>query len=113
MKKILLILVLFFCSNIHADEQLLIRKLLNHLENSDVIFFTNQIPYSPKEARNQLESSLIRSGITILTAEDFIHKIATRSYITGHKYYIKTEKGEKLEASNWFSNALKKIRRGK
>ena len=92
------------------DEKENINLLLQSLEKSDAIFFKNSIPYSSHEARELLETDLVRSGITVVSADDFIKRIATRSLDTGHIYYLKLESGEKLKLSVWMSKELEKIR---
>src|SRR5579883_3051748 len=68
------------------SEQEKISYLLNTVGNSELIFVRNGVEYPGLEAKKHLQMKLEASGNAILTADDFIKNIASRSLMTGEPY---------------------------
>ena len=88
-----------------------IKFLLNELEKSNgkIKFIRNGEEFSSKEARNHMQRKLDYVGDKIKTVNEFIDQIATKSSMTGNKYYVVLEDGTKIESAIWLRNLLKKL----
>lgn len=88
-----------------------IKYLLNELEKNEgkLKFVRNGEEFSAKEAKAHMQKKLDYAGKEIKSVRDFIDKIATKSYLTGNKYYVKFPDGKKEESAVWLRELLKKV----
>lgn len=88
-----------------------IKFLLNELEkaNGKIKFIRNGEEFSSKEAKSHMQRKLDYAGDKIKTVNEFIDQIATKSSMTGNKYYVVLEDGTKIESAIWLRNLLKKL----
>lgn len=88
-----------------------IKFLLKELDKpeANLKFIRNGEEFSGKEAREHMQKKLDYAGSKIKTVEDFIDMIATKSYLTGNKYYVKLPDGKKVESAKWLRETLKKL----
>lgn len=119
MKVILIffsIMLFSFSQNKNASKPILteedkIKFLLTELEKQEgkLKFIRNGEEFSAKEAKAHMKKKLDYAGSEIKTVNDFIDKIATKSYLTGNKYYVKLPDGKKEESAIWLREILKKV----
>lgn len=79
-----------------------IRDLIALLEASDVVLIRNNQEYSPAEAADHLQSKLEHAKAEVRTLDDFIEKVASRSWLSGKPYLIRLPGGRTVEAEAWF-----------
>lgn len=87
-------------------EQRKIEYLLAAIESSDLIFVRENTEYSGKDAKAHLQHKLDVAGSHVVTAEDFIEKIASQSSLTGNPYYVQFNDGTREEAGKWLRDKL-------
>ena len=75
-------------------ERARIEYLLERLGKSPHQFVRNSEIYSPPRAVIHLRWKYWRKKESVLTAEDFVKRIATRSHQTGRIYWLRKESGE-------------------
>ncbi len=112
MRKFLSVLiVVLFASNAWAaelTEPQKINALLNAFTTSDIIFIRNGEEHSGKYAYDHFEAKL-KEVQGVVTAEDFITKVASTSRETGSPYMIKLSDGTTMDSSVWLHEKLKEI----
>ncbi len=110
--RLLVLISLLLCSaagNLHArdpqaDQE--IEHLLGYVEKSDARFIRNGTEYSAKEGADHLRDKLKSAGERVKTAEDFITGVATKSYLSGKPYLVKTKDGGTRPVGPWLAEAL-------
>ncbi len=90
-----------------------IDHLLAFVEKSDVRFIRNGSEHSAKESADHLRDKLGRAGDRVKTAEDFIVGIASKSYLSGKSYLVKTPDGKERPTGLWLSEELTRYRADK
>lgn len=84
--------------------------LIRSVENlKDAKFYRNGAYHSASESANHLRMKLNKAGSRIITAEDFIEKIASRSYLSGEKYRIIFSDGKEMDSRDFFYLILRNI----
>ena len=87
--------------------------LLSYIEKSNSRFIRSGTEYGAKEAADHLRMKLQRAGSRVKTADDFIKGIATKSYLLGTPYLIKTADGKTFPTGPWLTEALARHRKSK
>ena len=80
--------------------------LLGYIARTDCRFIRGGKEYGGKEAADHLRSKLSHAGARVQTAEQFIDGLASKSYLTGEPYSIKTNNGQISPAGEWLRQAL-------
>lgn len=70
-----------------------IEFLLNYVATSNARFIRNGNEYSAREGADHLRDKLSSAGERVKSAEDFINGVASRSYLSGKPYLVKTQDG--------------------
>ena len=114
MKNILItsfaILALFSGVVIAQDnaEKKKIDYLLSSIKNYEgAIFIRNGTEHNGKEAAEHLRSKLKSAGGKVQTADDFIRLCASKSFIWGKPYMIRSSDGETTNSEQYFREKLK------
>ena len=91
-----------------TDEKRKIDFLISSIENiKGAKFIRNGTEHDGKEAADHLRSKLKRAGGKVQTAEDFIRLCASKSFISGKPYMIRTSDGETINSEQYFREKLK------
>ena len=83
-----------------------IEFLLNYVATSNARFIRNGSEYSAKEGADHLRDKLSRAGERVKSAEDFIENVASKSYLSGKPYMVKTPEGQIVPTGPWLMQAL-------
>jgi pimeloyl-CoA synthetase len=88
-----------------------IKFLFAEIEKSEgkITFIRNGDEFSALEASKHMKKKLDYAGKEIKTANQFIEKIATKSYMTGNIYMVKLADGQKIESAKWLREILKRV----
>jgi hypothetical protein len=82
--------------------------LISSVENlKGTKFIRNGSEYDGKEAAEHLRMKLINVGKRVQTAEDFIRLCASKSYISGKPYMIRTADGKTIKSEDYFQKKLR------
>ncbi|MBK5273749.1 MAG: DUF5329 family protein [Desulfuromonadales bacterium] len=82
--------------------------LISSVENlKGTKFIRNGSEYTGKEAAEHLRMKLNKAGKRVRTAEDFIRLCASKSYISGKPYMIRTSDGKTMKSEDYFREKLK------
>ncbi len=111
-KKILLLLSLFIIPAL-ADTQAEIDHLLNYVKKTECHYIRNGSVHSGTKAAKHIKAKYEHYKDEIGTAEDFIRLSATKSLVSGSKYYIECPNSPKIESSVWLLEELKRFRNKK
>jgi len=114
MKSILvtsfMVLVLFSGVAIAQDniEKKKIDYLITSIENmKGAKFIRNGTEHDGKEAAEHLRSKLKSAGGRVQTADDFIRLCASKSFISGKPYMIRSSDGKTENSEQYFLEKLK------
>lgn len=95
------------------SEEQKIERLYQEILNSNAIFIRNGVEYNASKAVTHLKLKKSNVGDRIKTAEQFIDYLATKSSMTGIKYYVKLPGGNKIPSGQWLHARLDEIEAGK
>jgi len=85
-----------------------IEFLISSVENlKGTKFIRNGSEYNGKEAADHLRMKLNNVGKKVQTAEDFIKLCASKSYISGRPYMIRTSDGNTIKSEEYFREKLR------
>lgn len=114
MKNILVLTVLMILlsmSDIYSQKQsedVRIRHLINYVSGlENAVFIRNGTEHEAKEAAEHLEMKWQNAGRRVRTAEQFIDRVATKSFLTGNIYYIIMPDGKRRPSSEVLYEALR------
>jgi hypothetical protein len=115
MKKILIIsfvILALFTGTVRAQENIEKKKiefLISSVENlKGAKFIRNGSEYdNGKAAAAHLRMKLQKAGGYVQTADDFIRLCASKSFITGKPYMIRSSDGKTIKAEEYFREKLK------
>jgi hypothetical protein len=94
-------------------EQARIDRLLAEIERTEAVFIRNGKEYGPTKAASHLKRKLFFAGENrILTADEFIRRIATSSAESGEPYKIRLAGGEERKLGDWLTERLAEIEKG-
>jgi uncharacterized short protein YbdD (DUF466 family) len=105
--------ILALCSGVvcarDTGETKKIDFLISSVENlKGTKFIRNGSEYTGKEAAEHLRMKLKNAGKRVQTAEDFIRLCASKSYISGKPYTIRTSDGKTVTSEDFFREKLRK-----
>ena len=114
MKKILValfVILALFSVTASAQDAVEIKKidyLISSVENlKGITFVRNGSEYDGKKAAQHLRMKLKKAGARVQTADDFIRLCASRSYLSGKPYLIRSANGKTITTEAFFRNKLK------
>jgi hypothetical protein len=115
MKNILVtafVILTLFSGAISAQDNIEKKKiefLISSMENlKGAKFIRNGSEYDDgKAAAEHLRMKLRRAGGRVQTVDDFIRLCASKSYITGKPYMIRSSDGKTIKAEEFFREKLK------
>jgi len=106
-----LLLMFFFMPSANArdsHEQEKIDYLINSIANlKGAVFIRNDNEYDAKKAAEHLREKLDYAGEKIRTANDFIDKCATASWLSHRKYLIRFSDGRTVNSATYLREKLK------
>ena len=110
MLKKLLLLVSLLAIPAFADTTAEINHLLNYVKTTECKYIRNGSEHSGVDAAAHIKKKYDYFKDDIKSAEDFIRLSATKSTMTGSKYYIDCPGSSKVESGKWLLSELKKYR---
>ena len=89
-----------------------IDHLLRFVEESKCEFYRNGIGYDSKQAQTHLRRKYesLEKHKLIVSAEDFVEKVATKSSASGYDYQIQCSGQAVVSSRQWFSDELARYR---
>ncbi len=111
MLKKLLLLIVVWTMSLFSDTIAEINHLLKYVKSTECKYIRNGSVHSGAEAATHIKKKYNYFKDDIKTAEDFIRLSATKSTMTGSKYYIQCPKRYKIESQKWLFEELKKYRK--
>ncbi len=86
-----------------------IQRLITALEEADVTFIRNQKEYTASEGAAHIRQKYRTVQQKLLSVEQFIENVATRSSATGKDYLIKLPDGSTVKAGDWLREQADKL----
>ena len=88
-----------------------IQYLLEFVKSSECRFYRNDKEHTAGETVAHMKRKYAHFKEKIKTPEDFIRLTATKSLISGKRYYVILKDGKKLASEAWLLQALEHYRR--
>ena len=110
MSKKFIWIFIILCTGLLADTQAEITHLLNYVKTTQCKYIRNGSEHSGVDAAAHIKKKYDYFKDDIKSAEDFIRLSATKSTMTGSKYYIDCPGSQKVESGKWLLTELKKYR---
>ena len=110
MLKKLLLLISLLAIPAFSDTASEINHLLNYVKATDCKYIRNGKIHTGKEGEKHIKAKYDYYKDDIKTAEDFIRLSATKSMMSGSKYYIECPGSPKVESGKWLLAELKSYR---
>ena len=114
MKSILVttfVVLALFSGAVSAQDNIEKKKidfLISSVENfKGAKFIRNGTEYDGKKAAEHLRMKLKSAGGRVQTADDFIRLCASKSFITGKPYMIRSSDGKTITSEEYFRKKLK------
>jgi len=105
------VILALFSGVVNAQDNIEKRKiefLISSIENlHGAKFIRNGTEHDGKEAAEHLRMKLQKAGSNVQTADDFIRLCASKSYITGKPYLIRSSDGKTIKSERFFREKLK------
>ena len=113
MKKLFLLSFLLCCNSIaaQADYNTEIAHLLEYVKTTECKYIRNGTSHNGTEAVSHIKKKYNYYTKDISSAEDFIRLSATKSTLSGSKYYIKCAGLPKVESGQWLLKELDRYRK--
>ena len=112
----ILVLALSLTMRVHAATSAIAQKEIDHLlgyvKGSNCEFYRNGTWYGPEKAETHLRGkyeSLDKNNL-IVSAEDFVEKVATKSSWSGHPYQMKCGDQAAVSTQQWLNDELARYR---
>ena len=86
--------------------------LLRSIGSSNCTFIRNGDRYDSRSAEDHLRMKYRRGKRYAATSEDFIERLASKSYLSKKAYYIECQGDEKIPSGDWLLERLSEYRRG-
>lgn len=114
LRLVLVSLVISNATPSRAEESLeqTIAFLLHRIEAADATFIRNGQAHTPQEAVDHIKAKYAHFKKDIKTPEDFIRLAASKSWLTGKPYLVRTPEGKEIHLDEWLTEALKAHRAG-
>ena len=112
-KKFFLLSFLLFYNSVsaQANYKTEIAHLLEYVKTTQCTYIRNGTSYNGVEAANHIKKKFDYYKNDVASAEDFIRLSATKSTISGSKYYIKCSGSPKRESGVWLLQELDRYRK--
>jgi len=111
MVAITLALLTLFSGAVNAGDTLEKKKiefLIAAVENlQGAKFIRNSTEHTGKEAAEHLRMKLQKAGNRVRTADDFIRLCASKSFLSGKAYMIRSSAGKTIPSEEFFREKLK------
>jgi hypothetical protein len=91
------------------DETRKIQALLADVERMDATFVRNDKTYDAKTAAEFLRRKWKANDANVVTANDFIEKIASKSSTSGKPYLIRFKDGREVQSGEYLRAELAKL----
>jgi hypothetical protein len=105
------VIMALFSGVVNAQDNIEKRKiefLISSIEKlNGAKFIRNGTEHDGKEAAEHLRMKLQNAGRNVQTADDFIRLCASKSYITGKPYLIRSSDGKTIKSEQFFREKLK------
>ena len=105
------VILALFSGAVSAQDNIEKKKiefLISSVENlKGAKFIRNGSEYDGKEAAEHLRMKLQKAGGKVQTADDFIRLCASKSFITGKPYMIRSSDGKTIKSEEYFREKLK------
>jgi len=88
-----------------------INHLLNYVKTTECTYIRNGDKHDGPDAMNHIQRKYDYFENDIHSAEDFIRLSATKSTMSGSKYYIKCPGQPKVESGRWMLDELARYRK--
>ncbi len=111
MLKKLLLLVSLLALPAFGDSTAEINHLINYVKTTECKYIRNGKVHTGAEGAKHIKSKYDHYKDEIKTTEDFIRLSATKSMMSGKKYYIQCAGSSKVESGKWLLIELKKYRK--
>ena len=106
-----MVVLALFSGVVNAQDNIEKKKiefLISSVENlKESKFIRNGTEHDGKEAVEHLRMKLDKAGGKVQTADDFIKLCASKSYISGKPYLIRSSDGTTVKAEQYFREKLK------
>jgi hypothetical protein len=99
----------FSVSALVPDERRRIEQLLGHIAVAKAGFVREGVEHDGATAAAHLRQKYESAGPKVKTLDEFIDKIASRSWTTGNAYEIKLADGSKVDAATWLRQQAKEL----
>jgi len=96
---------------VQADYKTQIAHLLEYVKTTECKYIRNGTSHNGPEAVSHIKKKYNYFKKDISSAEDFIRLSATKSTISGSKYYIKCAGLPKVESGQWLLQELDRYRK--
>jgi len=91
----------------YADStEMEIEYLLQAIGQSGCVFIRNGKDYSPTNAEKHLRKKYARAKKWVTNGEQFIERLASQSYLSGHPYFIRCHSDEPQPTGVWLAAKL-------
>ncbi len=110
MLKYLIILLMSLALHAQSDYKQEINHLLSFVKNTPCVYIRNGDAHSGEEAVKHIQRKYDYYKDDIASAEDFIRLSATKSTMSGSKYYVQCGNKPKIESSRWLLAELQHYR---
>lgn len=97
-------------AGLEATARLEVDYLIAQVAASDKRFVRNGKVYSGHEAAAHMRQKLERAGKRVKSADDFVNGVATKSYLSGDPYLMKSPDGTTNPTGAWLTDLLNKYR---
>jgi hypothetical protein len=108
---VLAVVLALFSGMVNAQDNIEKKKiefLISSVENlKESKFIRNGTGHDGKEAAEHLRMKLDKAGGKVQTADDFIKLCASKSYISGKPYLIRSSDGKTIKSEQYFRQKLK------
>ncbi len=108
---VLAVVLALFSGMVNAQDNIEKKKiefLISSVENlKESKFIRNGTGHDGKEAAEHLRMKLDKAGDKVQTADDFIKLCASKSYISGKPYLIRSSDGKTIKSEQYFRQKLK------
>jgi hypothetical protein len=108
-----LLLTASIALGLNAQTEAEIDELIAYVQISSVRFIRNGLDYSGAKGAQHLRDKLARAGDRVKTTEDFITRIASKSFVSGKPYLVKFADGHTQPTGERLRAHLAEVRENK
>ncbi len=113
LKKFLILSFFLFYGSVaaQADYKTEIEHLIGYVKATECTYIRNGTSHNGLEGASHIKKKYDHHKKDVASAEDFIRLSATKSMISGSKYYIKCPGSPKVESGVWLLQELERYRK--